>query len=318
MKLFASELHCHTVHSDGDFLPGELQKAAAKNELAIIALTDHNTKSAAGQLDESICGFITGIEWTTYFGHMLVLGGSGFTDWRDAVPDNIDEKTAVLQKNGAAVGVAHPFQLGSPMCTGGRWQFNVKSWENIDYIEIFHESFLPTQENTKAYKLWLKLLDSGHRLGATYGRDWHRIEKTAAPRGCTYIEMCAESPTAAAALSAIKAGRTVPSVGAELFFSIVQNSNEYHLGQNAQPGAAVIKCSANLESRRKFLHGFGIKYSEIKIKTNRGKTLLSLPAGGGSGNALLMSNSYYIAELWGKIAGQNALLAVTSPIYTAD
>ena len=43
MSYLPCELHCHTIHSDGDFTVSELQKAAADDHLAIIALTDHNT-----------------------------------------------------------------------------------------------------------------------------------------------------------------------------------------------------------------------------------------------------------------------------------
>lgn len=317
MKLFPCELHCHTVHSDGDFTPAALQRAAAENALALIALTDHNTKSGTLELDKTLCPFIPGIEWTTYFGHMLVLGGTGSVDWRDAVPDNIDEKTALLKKSGAAVGIAHPFQLGSPMCTGGRWQFNVQSWDNIDYIEVFHESFLPTDENKRAYKLWRSLLDGGHRLGASYGRDWHRPETAALPRGCTYIQSACERLTPAAALRAIQAGQTLPSVGAALSFSIVQGEAEYRLGENAKSGTATLKCTADLSARQALIKGFGIEYTEIRISTSAGETLLTFPACGGAGNAVLQAHSYYIAELWGKIGGEPALLAVTSPIYTA-
>ena len=92
MSYLPCELHCHTIHSDGDFTVSELQKAAVDDHLAIIALTDHNTFSGWDELDDNIIPAIRGIEWTTYFGHMLVLGANDFVDWRDAQPDNIDEK----------------------------------------------------------------------------------------------------------------------------------------------------------------------------------------------------------------------------------
>ena len=90
MSYLPCELHCHTLHSDGDFSVKELQEAARENHLSLIALTDHNTMSGWDELDASILPVIRGIEWTTYFGHMLVLGAGEFVDWRDAVPDNID------------------------------------------------------------------------------------------------------------------------------------------------------------------------------------------------------------------------------------
>lgn len=97
MSYLPCELHCHTIHSDGDFTVSELQKAAVDDHLAIIALTDHNTFSGWDELDDNIIPAIRGIEWTTYFGHMLVLGANDFVDWRDAQPDNIDEKSSRLR-----------------------------------------------------------------------------------------------------------------------------------------------------------------------------------------------------------------------------
>ena len=121
MSYLPVELHCHTIHSDGDFTPEALQKAAVSDGLSLIALTDHNTFTGTEELDEKIIPFIKGIEWTTYFGHMLVLGAKSFVDWRDAVPNNIDEKISAVKAAGGIVGVAHPYQCGSPICTGGRW-----------------------------------------------------------------------------------------------------------------------------------------------------------------------------------------------------
>ncbi|MBR3738122.1 MAG: CehA/McbA family metallohydrolase, partial [Eubacterium sp.] len=92
MSYLSCELHCHTFHSDGRFSPTELQQAAKENGLSLIALTDHNTFSGCAELDDNITPAIPGIEWTTYYGHILVLGAKGFVDWRNATPDNIDEK----------------------------------------------------------------------------------------------------------------------------------------------------------------------------------------------------------------------------------
>ena len=141
MSYLPCELHCHSVHSDGAFQVKDLLNTAKDDHLALIALTDHNTMSGHSELDDSILPSIKGIEWTTFYGHMLVLGAKEFVDWRDAVPNNIDEKIKQVKAVGGLVGIAHPFQIGAPVCTGGRWEFNVKNWGNVDYMEIWHEDF---------------------------------------------------------------------------------------------------------------------------------------------------------------------------------
>ena len=69
---------------------------------------------------------------------MLVTDCKEFVDWRDAVPDNIDEKIAEVQKRGGMVGIAHPYELGSPMCTGCVWAV---SYTHLDVYKRQTPSF---------------------------------------------------------------------------------------------------------------------------------------------------------------------------------
>ena len=315
MNYLPVELHCHTIHSDGDFTPESLQKAAVENGLSLIALTDHNTFSGTEELKSDICPFIKGIEWTTYFGHMLVLGAKSFVDWRDAVPDNIDEKISAVKAAGGTVGVAHPYQCGSPICTGGRWEFNVKKWENVDYIEIWHEAFSEKNtENDRAAAMWTGLLDKGYRLAASYGRDWHRPNKQTDVLGCTYLgfdgEVCQNT-----AIEAIKNGRTVVSVGAKFAFTVSQGEKVYDIGDTVPSGIAKFNFITDLSAREQYSPNKEIKYKSIKIVTNGGNTELEIPAGQISSEIELQSGHWYRAELWGTIDGKEFPLAITSPIY---
>ena len=54
MSYLPCELHCHSVHSDGDYTVCELQKKAIDDHLAIIALTDHNTFSGWDEIDDNL------------------------------------------------------------------------------------------------------------------------------------------------------------------------------------------------------------------------------------------------------------------------
>lgn len=316
MKYFPCELHCHTIHSDGDFTPCSLQQTAVKNRLSLIALTDHNTFSGTEKLDGGICPFIKGIEWTTYFGHMLVLGAESFVDWRDAVPDNIDKKINDVKKAGGLVGVAHPFQCGSPICTGGRWEFNVRNWNNVDYIEIWHEAFHKgNTENSRAQDFWTSLLDKGYHIAASYGRDWHRQQKDGMLFGCTYLGMDGEV-NEKNALSAIKHGRMVVSTGAEFSFTALQNGKTYHIGDTVSDGNTVFSFQTDFDARKEFQSNKNIEYKTIKIITNGRKTVYSGSEKQNGAELILNKKSWYRAELWGTIDGQEQPLAITGPIYT--
>ena len=316
MSYLPCELHCHTVNSDGSFTTKELLQRAADDHLALIALTDHNTVSGCAELDDSITPAIRGIEWTTYFGHMLVLGAKSFVDWRDANPDNIDDKINQIKEAGGIVGVAHPFQLGSPMCTGGRWEFNVRNWRNVDYIEVWHNAFsFDNYENDRALAFWTELLDKGYHIACTYGRDWHRDEARG-HYGCTYLDIDGEV-NEQNAIKAIRMGKTVASTGAKFFFRVHQKGNTYSIGETMKKGNAVFSFFIDLHSREKNSGNEEVEHNIIKLITNGGECVMQTAVSERHVHINLKPNSWYRAELWGKVNGVNKILAVTSPIYTA-
>lgn len=81
-----------------------------------------------------------------------------------------------------------PFQLGTPICTGGHWDYHVQDWSLVNYIEIFSEGcpFL-NSANRRAIALWQSLLDKGYHIAPTFGRDWHRTANNKLLSACTYL-----------------------------------------------------------------------------------------------------------------------------------
>ncbi len=314
MSYLPCELHCHTVHSDGDFQVKELQQRARDNHLSLIALTDHNTVSGHDELDDAIVPAIRGIEWTTFFGHMLVLGAKSFVDWRNAVPDNIDEKIQEVKACGGIVGIAHPYQIGSPVCTGGRWEFNVRDWSNVDYIEIWHEDLNKiSSENVRSVELWTSLLDRGYKLAAAYGRDWHR-DSDSGHFGCTYVDIDGEV-NEASALRGIRMGKTVVSTGAKFFFRVHRHGNTFLIGDTVKKGTYTFSFYTDLHSRQKDAGEESVVYKTIKIVSNKGRTVLETRYDERHVRLKLERGCWYRAELWGTVDGEAHPLAITSPIY---
>ncbi len=69
-----ADLHTHTKHSDGTFTPSELVDYAAKQGIAVLSLTDHDSVSG---IDEAIeAGFRAGVE--------IIPGIELNTDFKDA------------------------------------------------------------------------------------------------------------------------------------------------------------------------------------------------------------------------------------------
>lgn len=316
MAYLPCELHCHTEHSDGVFSVKGLLEAANEDHLAVVALTDHNTISGYDELDDSVLPAIKGIEWTTYFGHMLVLGARSFVDWRDAAPDNIDEKISRVKSVGGIVGIGHPYQFGSPVCTGGHWDFEIRNWRNVDYIEVWHGAFSEENtENDRALQMWTSLLDKGYHIACTYGRDWHGREDDG-HYGCTYIDFDGEI-NAQNAIKGIMMGKTVASTGAKLFFRVHQKGRTYCIGETLRKGNAIFSFFTDVHSREKNAGHEDVEYKTIRLVTNGGECVMESALSERHISVNLKKNHWYRAELWGTVDGKKKILAVTSPIYSA-
>lgn len=233
------ELHTHTQHSDGQFTVLELARAAKETGRESIAITDHNTlvpkEEIVEAMEETGIQIVRGLEWTTFYGHMVVLGMSHYVDWRNMGMYTIHEGLAKIHEAGGIAGIAHPYRVGSPLCTGCFWQYDIKDWHDIDYLEVWSQLFPPEKEsNQRALALWTDLLNKGYRITGTYGLDWHAPYPEDAITAVTYLQVdrdkdsCYEEQVKVA----IKNGRVVVTMGPLLLFFVKNNmtSQEWGIG----------------------------------------------------------------------------------------
>lgn len=232
MHWYPVELHTHTCHSDGDFTVKELVRTAKRDGYRALALTDHNTASGV----EEFCreakkqGIlpIRGLEWTTYHGHMTVLEEEGYTDWRGAGPEDIDNAIRAIHKNGGVVGIAHPFALGDPVNTGYRWEFQIKDWTQVDCLEVWSRNWAPRRIQTeRAFAMWDDLLRKGFHITAVTGRDWHRDDRL--PCCYTWVGMFGEL-TREGLLDALRQGRVCLTAGPFFTMKLFQGHREFFPG----------------------------------------------------------------------------------------
>ncbi len=219
------ELHSHTIHSDGSMNTEELLKNAKNFGYSGIFITDHNTNSGFSEIIEKgsnkIIPVFSGVEWTSFYGHMLILGANDIGDWTEASVDNIEECIEkVRKKEDVAVGIAHPFVIGNPICTGCHWDFNVKDWNKFDYLELANSG--NPQDffwNEKAYKFWRNLINKGYKIAAASGRDWHVMEENDKNYAVTMIGIEGDFNTKNI-ISAIRNCRTYLTLGPIMDISI--------------------------------------------------------------------------------------------------
>lgn len=236
MRWMACELHSHTFHSDGRQSLLELAQGAKALGFDCVALTDHNTMTGLEnkELVEQATGLtiISGMEWTTFYGHMVTIGLTEFVDWRPAGPRDIQAGIAKVHAHGGIAGMAHPYRIGSPMCTGCFWEFEIEDWNELDYIEVWSGTFPSIKtDNTRAFRLWTEKLNEGFRIAATSGRDWHAQEQTEDPISVTYLLLDeSEGSTTEQAVRALAAGRASVTMGPLVTLGLRSESGIYAIG----------------------------------------------------------------------------------------
>jgi len=119
------DLHLHSQHSDGHWSMDELVRYVERSQLDFIAVTDHNTISAAADVIAALerAGLpaiaIPAMELTTFYGHANALGIAEWVDWRvrgpAGQPETIGESDGARPTCAMAqVAQAHPRRAPRP------------------------------------------------------------------------------------------------------------------------------------------------------------------------------------------------------------
>lgn len=225
------ELHNHTVESDGSLTCQELTEYLAADHVDAFAITDHNTTSGQKKIEQLLeekhypISLIRGMEYTTYFGHILCLNLAKYVPWNSIDQHRPELLFEAAREKGALVGIAHPFSYGDPFARGCRFEMTVSDYSKVDFIEIFNNPEPLHEVNERGTNLWMSLIFSGYQITATSGMDLHNRAKLA---GCyaTYIEGKNGGNIASELDTAIHTHRTWVSRGALLLTEVLPETNE--------------------------------------------------------------------------------------------
>lgn len=160
------DLHSHTHHSDAK---GTLEQLVAKARVLgfdFLAVTDHNTISHHAHLPalaDNDLVLIPGQEVTTYYGHMNVWGTSRWCDFRCRTAEDMAQVIDLAHANGGICSVNHPKRNGPP------WQYGTELL--FDSLEVWQSPW--PWFNVESLALWDRLLNTGRRLPAVGGSDYH-------------------------------------------------------------------------------------------------------------------------------------------------
>jgi hypothetical protein len=202
LRWVATDLHAHTVHSDGVLTVDELAALAVSAGLDALAITDHNTVSHHAELAAASrrygIALIPGQEITTEQGHANAFGDIGWVDFRAPAEtwlSTVDSRGGLLSINhplAADCGWRHPLPTRPPLA------------------EVWHSSWL-ARAWSGPLAWWLAW---GSEVTPVGGSDWHTHADTLGnPTTWVAVDKDAHGPVelVPAVLAGLRAGRVAVS-----------------------------------------------------------------------------------------------------------
>lgn len=244
------ELHNHTRESDGNLTARQLIDFMYQDKVDAFALTDHNTISGHTQVAHILAETnipmpcIYGMEYTTYYGHVLCLNLKEYIPWENINVHKPELLFMAVKEKGALAGVAHPFSYGYPIGSC-RFEMTFTDFSCLDFIEIFNNPEPLYEVNERGLLWWEDLVLEGHRIAFTSGMDLHGTDSMH-NQFATFIEGTPNGSIERELENAIKTQRTWISKGPlliaevnakkrELIFSIISTHKPGYIEHSDLP-----------------------------------------------------------------------------------
>lgn len=250
------ELHNHTRESDGHLTAETLINFMLEDNVDAFALTDHNTISGHSKVAQHLANHsitmscIYGMEYTTYYGHILCLNLKEYIPWENINLHHPELLFTAIKEKGALAGIAHPFSEGYPIGTC-RFAMNFTDYSCVDFIEIFNNPEPLHEVNERGLLWWEDLILEGHRIAFTSGMDLHNTNSMH-DQFATFINGIPNGNIEAELHQAITTQQTWISKGPlllldinseeqELVFSIIPTSKPGFIDQADTPYCLVLR-----------------------------------------------------------------------------
>lgn len=261
------ELHNHTRESDGNLTPLELVRLMRQDKVDAFAITDHNTISGHQKIKDildilsesepdlsetgSDISCIYGMEYTTYYGHVLCFNLYEYVPWENININKPELLFQAVKERGALTGIAHPFAKGHPFARGCRFDMKINDYRSFDFIEIMNNSESLDGTNKPGIQWWEDLVLKGYPLACTAGMDLHNYREMN-NQFATFIEGTSDGSIDKELEAAIKKQRTWVSRGPiletnidytheKLTFSVINTKKPGYYHSNLEPYYLTLK-----------------------------------------------------------------------------
>ena len=235
------ELHNHTTESDASITCAELIAHMEKDRVDVFAITDHNTISGHRIIKRLLeegghsVQCVYGMEYTTYYGHILCLNLHEYAPWNDINRHKPELLFEACRKAGALTGVAHPFSYGEPFARGCRFDMEITDFSSVDFVEVFNDLEPLREVNEKGLLWWEELILKGEKLACTSGMDLHGPWDMSM-QFATYAEGKPDGDPADEIAAAIRSQRTWISKGLILHGEPMEGAWRFSLEDVKKPG----------------------------------------------------------------------------------
>jgi hypothetical protein len=227
------QTHVHTINSDGLDTLRDMAYAAGKRSIEVIFLTDHNTMYGYKDIEniskETGVNIIKGIEYTTFYGHIISIGAPYFR-WEELNDDSLNELADHIHRHNGIIGIAHPMAIGDPVCTGGRYKFRNTDFGKIDFIEEWHGVANNYNEWEKNKDFWQDKVNNGNIITTVYGGDFHKKEHFQESDAFNWVLIDETKEIETAVIDAISSGRVIMSKGPYFDMKIKIAGQVYNIG----------------------------------------------------------------------------------------
>jgi PHP domain len=294
------DLHCHTLHSDGDSWPADMLARAVERGLDFLGVTDHN--QVGHQADYASVGgehlpiVLPGVEVTTYRGHWNAWGTDCWWEFREPTTEAVSRAMRAAAAAGALVSVNHPKPFGPP------WDYPRAAGYHA--VEVWNGAW--ERLNHVALAWWEQQLRTGRRLVALGGSDLHRLRtQDPDPRHArdlgipTTWALVGEDRTPAGVLDALRAGRVFVSArpsGPQLFLRMDAASE-------SRPHAVRVRTVDARRAALLVISAHGVEHA-AQVSSDDWTTRFVVPS----------EARYLRAQL---VDEHGQVLALTNPVYTS-
>jgi hypothetical protein len=326
------QTHNHTLNSDGKDTLSAMAGAGRNNSIDAMFLTDHNTMAALSQAEavskEIGISIIGGIEYTTFYGHIIAIGAPYFR-WENIAKYSLNELADFVHSFGGIIGIAHPRGAGDPTCTGGSYSFEDFDFNKIDFMEVWHSVTNKLNEWEKNDEFWIDKLNRGYNITGVYGGDFHCKEHFY-ESGCFNWALVEDTlPIEEAVKEAIKKGQIIMSKGPVFSMKMFMEDKTFYMGDTVKLNNAIIE--RNIRSHKDIHADINIDLDinvnkDISMEIISGNILVSLVLSKGEVKEAECSETYNVnfkinledvrwirTEIIDKTSRE--VLAVSNPIY---